>query len=1372
MVGWEAVRAVAAVAALAVMAVTAIGLAPPAGAAPAGFQNEIVLSNLSEPTGAAFTPDGRLLVIERAGTIRVAQPGATQVDPAPLLQLTNINITGGERGLVGLALDPAFASNGYYYVFYTASSPLRDRVSRFTANGNATVSGSELVVWQDTEEAALYHHGGSVEIGPDGALYVSTGDFFGSGQESQLLTSYRGKVLRVGTDGSVPADNPFFDGAGPNLDAVWARGLRNPFRMSFDPVSGRLYIADVGSNSTATSLEEVNIGAAGANYGWPACEGSCGTAGMTNPWFTYPHAGRDASITGGFVYRGSQFPAEYRGSYFYGDYVQNWIRGLRLNGDGSIQQPFNFEPADGASDGPYGEIVDLLPGPDGSLYYVDLGTSWEGSTQPGTVRRIRYLQANQAPVAFASGTPTSGAVPLEVAFSSAGTNDPEGQPLTYAWDFGDGNSSSLADPVHTYTTVGNYTARLSVSDGEVTSLSNPVQVTVGNRPSVTIDAPTTGSTFRAGDVIAYNGSAVDVEDGPMGAGAFSWRGVMRHETHAHPFFGPVDGVTAGSFTVPSMGHDFSGNVSYEVICTVTDSDGLASTASVQVVPEEVSLTFQTVPAGLNVLLDGVTRTTPFTIDAVIGFQFQIEAPDQTSGGAPYVFSSWSDGGARTHGLTVGTTDQTLVATFQQPPDTTAPSASVIAPLPGATVSGTATVAANASDNIGVVGVQFLLDGSALGAEDTAAPFTLAWNTTTVSNGPHVVTARARDAAGNIATSTPINVTVSNAVGLVAAFGFDELAGPSTANATGDGNNGAISGATWSASGRYGAALSFDGSNDLVSINDANALDLTTGMTLEAWVNPDVAPNNWRSIIAKERASNSLSYQLTASSNSGNRPATRLYAGGAVRSLSGGTRLTAGAWVHLASTYDGTVMRLFVNGVQVATQAQTGPLTATTNPLRIGGSTTMSQYFDGRVDEVRIYARALTAAEIQTDMATPITPPAPDVLPPQVASPTPAGTLPAGTTQAVLGVVTNEAATCRYGTAPGVAYDNLTTSFATTGGTAHSTTQTGLVNGGSYVFYVRCRDFAGNATTTDTTISFSVANPLPPDTTAPTVSVTTPAEGASVGQSVTVSATATDNVGVAGVQFLLDGVALGAEDTTAPYAVVWNTTTATNGPHTLSARARDAAGNLATSAVVNVTVAQPAIDPALRVAYGFNETTGTVAVDRSSTGNNATVTSGTWVSGRIGNGLGFNGTTTRARASSNVTLGGSFTYEAWIFNPAFTSYETIVTIGSNRDLYLLGGVVTFYAGQDYTFGPALPANTWTHVAVTYDGAVLRAFVNGVQRGTNQAVTLASVTAALQVGAWINGNQNADFWSGTIDEVRVYGRALTAAEIQGDMVAPIG
>jgi hypothetical protein len=545
------------------------------------------------------------------------------------------------------------------------------------------------------------------------------------------------------------------------------------------------------------------------------------------------------------------------------------------------------------------------------------------------------------------------------------------------------------------------------------------------------------------------------------------------------------------------------------------------------------------------------------------------------------------------------------------------------------------------------------------------------------------------------------------------------------------------------------------------------------MTVEAWVNADVAPSNWRSAVIKERGTNSLTYQLAASSNSSNRPAGRVFAANGVRTLNGGTRLVAGAWTHLATTYDGATQRLFVNGVQVATQAQTGAITATTNALRIGGSITMSQYFDGRIDEVRIYSRALSAGEIQTDMATPITPPGPDVTPPVVSSPTPSGTLAAGTTQATLGVATSEPATCRYGTTPGVAYDAMTATFATTGGTTHSSPVSPLSDGTSYAYYVRCRDGAGNATTTDVAITFSVAAPPPPDTTPPSVAVTSPAAGATVGGTVTVTASASDDVGVAGVQFLLDGASLGAEDTSAPYSVAWNTTTSVNGAHQLAARARDAAGNVTTSTVVAVTVSQPAIDPTLRVAYSFNETSGTVARDSSTNANNATVTSGSWVTGRLGNGLGLNGTSTRARATTNVALTGPFTIEAWVLNPANGAFETILTVGTNRDLYLGSGVITFYTGQqDLTFGTALPVGTWAHIALTYNSGVLRAYVNGVQQGPDRAVTLANVTAALQVGAWIpSGSQNSDFFSGTLDEVRVYGRALTPAEIQTDMVTPI-
>ena len=145
------------------------------------------------------------------------------------------------------------------------------------------------------------------------------------------------------------------------------------------------------------------------------------------------------------------------------------------------------------------------------------------------------------------------------------------------------------------------------------------------------------------------------------------------------------------------------------------------------------------------------------------------------------------------------------------------------------------------------------------------------------------------------------------------------------------------------------------------------------MTLEAWVNPAAVPSNWRSIVAKERTTNSMTYQLAANSNT-NVPATRGYISNGVRTLEGGTQLTAGSWVRLAATYDGAMQRLYVNGVQVSSRAQTGTITVTTNALRIGGSTTMSQYFNGTIDEVRVYNRALAVAEIQTDMVTPVSPP--------------------------------------------------------------------------------------------------------------------------------------------------------------------------------------------------------------------------------------------------------------------------------------------------------------------------------------------------------------------------------------------------------------
>jgi glucose/arabinose dehydrogenase len=629
------------------------------------FQNEVLATGLNLPTNIEFLPDGRMLVMELQGTIKVLPAPYTTPDPTPFLQITNIGSAGVQQGIYDITLDPDFANNHFYYVFYTLGSPNRDRLSRFTANSNltGTLAGSETVLYQDPLDASSEHHGGALNFASDGKLYFTTGEHFDAAA-AQSLSSPRGKLHRINKDGTVPTDNPFYDGTGPNVDSIWALGLRNPFRAYYDAPTNRLLIGDVGGNDYSTAKEEVDVSARGANYGWPNSEGPC-SAPCTSPLYSYPHNGRDASITGGFVYHGSQFPSSYQGSYFFADYTQNWIRRLTFDASGNVSGVFNFEPANGSLDGPYGDIVHLTEGPDGALYYVDLGYSdISGTFGVSKIRRIKYVQSNQAPVAVASANPTSGPTPLDVSFSSAGSSDPEGKPLTYAWTFGDGATSTQANPTHTYATAGTYSARLTVSDGVNSSLSTPITITAGNRPVATILSPQDGSLFQAGDVITYAGDATDTEDGTLPASAFSWNIDFLHEGHVHPGL-PVTGTKSGTLTIPSSGHDFSGNTRYRISLTVTDSDGLTSTQSVIIYPRKVNLTFDTVPAGRTLYLDGIAKTAPFVYDTLVGFNHTIEARDQAVGSTTYTFQSWSDGGAQQHSITVPATDKAYTATYSQ-----------------------------------------------------------------------------------------------------------------------------------------------------------------------------------------------------------------------------------------------------------------------------------------------------------------------------------------------------------------------------------------------------------------------------------------------------------------------------------------------------------------------------------------------------------------------------------------------------------------------------------------------------------------------------------------------------------------------------------
>jgi hypothetical protein len=305
-------------------------------------------------------------------------------------------------------------------------------------------------------------------------------------------------------------------------------------------------------------------------------------------------------------------------------------------------------------------------------------------------------------------------------------------------------------------------------------------------------------------------------------------------------------------------------------------------------------------------------------------------------------------------------------------DTTAPQVTLTAPAPGATLSGVVTISADASDDVAVTGVQFLLNGSSLGAEDTQAAFSLSWDTRTVANGTYTVAARASDAGGNTATTSPITVSVNNTVstGLVAAYAFNEGAGTAAQDSSGLGNGGTLNNAVWTSAGMFGSALSFNGSNSWVSVVDSASLDLTTSMTLEAWVRPSSLSADWRTVILKERPAG-LAYALYATDGASRPPAGYIAVSGSDIGVVGPTLLGINTWTHLAMTYDGATLRLYVNGQLANSRSTSGAAAISTSPLRIGGNATWGEWFSGLIDEVRVYNRVLSQAEIQADMNAPI-----------------------------------------------------------------------------------------------------------------------------------------------------------------------------------------------------------------------------------------------------------------------------------------------------------------------------------------------------------------------------------------------------------------
>ncbi|MFJ9424942.1 PQQ-dependent sugar dehydrogenase [Streptomyces sp. NPDC101249] len=434
----------------------------------------------------------------------------------------------------------------------------------------------------------------------------------------------RGKILRikVEADGTytVPDGNLFAPGTDRTRPEIYAMGFRNPFRFSVDKKTGILYVGDYGPDAGAADpargpagqVEFARVTAPG-NFGWPYCTGAndayrdydfatktsgaafdCDAPRNDSPhntgltelppaqpaWIPYdgasvPEFGDGSeSPMGGPVYHYDaaldspvKFPEAYDGDFFAGEFGRRWIKRISSDTDGTVTA-INPVPWTGT------QVMDMAFGPDGALYVLDYGTAWFGGDDNSGLYRIENATDGHSPVAKAAADRTSGKAPLKVRFSSAGTTDQDGDALTYHWDFGDGATSTAADPTHKYRTNGTYTATLTAEDSTGRTGSASVRVVVGNTaPTVTLQLPKDGQLFSFGDAIPFKVKVTDPEDGrTIDCAKVKVSFILGHDTHGHPITSAT-GCTGTIQTTADGGHDENANIFGVLDAEYTDNGG-------------------------------------------------------------------------------------------------------------------------------------------------------------------------------------------------------------------------------------------------------------------------------------------------------------------------------------------------------------------------------------------------------------------------------------------------------------------------------------------------------------------------------------------------------------------------------------------------------------------------------------------------------------------------------------------------------------------------------------------------------------------------------------------------------------------------------
>jgi PKD repeat protein/glucose/arabinose dehydrogenase len=849
----------------------AAGVAPGdcGGTVWSNYEKVTLDSETSAPFELEVAPDGRVFYTELAlGELRIWHPDTGQTTVAGEFDV----YTGGEDGLLGVAIDADFEQNGWIYVYYSPASandadPANwiNRLSRFTVVGNQLDMQSERVVIdvpahrQANSEPG--HTGGGVEFGPDGNLYLSVGDdtrpfesdgrapiderpdrvLWDAQRTSANTNDLRGKLLRITPDDdadggyTIPAGNMFAPGTMGTRPEIYAMGFRNPFRFKIDPATGWISLADYGPDAAADDPDrgprgfvEWNLIKQPGNYGWPYCHGnnfayrdydfatgqsgpafncaapvneSPNNTGLTNlppvvpPDIWYPYdeipefpemgAGGAAPMGGPFydfdpeLQSDTKFPEYFDGTPFFMEWSRNFVKELRLTDDGELLKINDFLP-----DEEFLAPMDMQFGPDGAMYMLDWGGGFERHNPDSSLYRIDYTQGDRRPVAEAGATPSSGIAPLQVQFSSAGSHDPEGGALTYAWTFGDGGTSTEPNPTHTYTQNGEYSAQLTVTDpGGKVGRSN-VTVVVGNTaPEITFETPPHGAFFEFGDTLSWEVSVTDAEDGSTAGGGIACSDVivqpaLGHDIHAH-YEAPIPGC-AGSVPTGFGGHEADANLSYVFNAQYTDEGGAGDIGPITgrktalLHPKRKQAEHYTSTSGVDRADSGDVEGGGPALTELGGGDWIAFDPVNFTGidSIDLRVASASEGGAIE--LRSGAPDGTLLATAQVPntggpqkwrdvtidaPETTEtlalylvftgtanfrlnfleangkgvspvsrPEVVVTSPTEGEAVDpGDVTLTANATDaEHAIRSVEFFVDGESVGT-DTEAPYSVVWN---------------------------------------------------------------------------------------------------------------------------------------------------------------------------------------------------------------------------------------------------------------------------------------------------------------------------------------------------------------------------------------------------------------------------------------------------------------------------------------------------------------------------------------------------------------------------------------------------------------------------------------------------------------------